>query len=377
MPNFRCKNINLPKFPQNIGNVEFLAIAKGRICDLLLVKIFENEFFLTIKKSGEIFIVKSEKITKPADLNLLQTALIIFKDNFCSEILNDATALQKRANLPFLYNEKNIFENIENFKEICIEIGFGSGRHLLYQAKNSPNSLFIGIEIYTPSINQVNTQIILQNLQNIRLLNCDARGFLKTIKPNFINKIFLHFPVPWDDAIHRRVISSDFVQDLKQILKKDGKFELRTDSQNYAKYAINEFLKLQNANLQIFKNKNLEISSKYEDRWKKLDKDIFDIQFTNYENSEKSTFTNDLNFSKSIKIDNFKNYTIKENDFFIHFEDIFEFENKEKFIKVAMGDFDIPQNLYILLGEKPKYLIKQPLKTANFLKAHKKIEEIL
>lgn len=377
MPNFRCKNLKFPVLPSKIKNVEFINLAKGRNCDLLLVKIYENEFFLTIKKNGKNFVVKSEKITRPTNLDLLQKALITFKDNFCEDIINDATALQKRANLPFVFERDEILKNCKKFQKICIEIGFGSGRHLLYQAKNDKNSLFIGIEIYNPAISQVSKQAVLQNSNNIKLINCDARSFLKTIKSNYIDKIFLHFPVPWDDAPHRRVISSDFIDNLRRILKINGKFELRTDSQNYANYTIENFLNIKNVNLQIFKNRNLEISSKYEDRWKKLEKNIFDIIFTCEENSQNFNKNEDLTFKEELEISEFQNFTIKDDDFFIHFEDIFELENNQKLLKISMGDFDIPQNLFILLGKEPKYFIKNPIKTDPILKAHKKIEEIL
>jgi len=43
-------------------------------------------------------------------------------------------------------------------------VGFGSGRHLLHQAINNPDILFIGIEIHFPSIEQVLKQITIKNL---------------------------------------------------------------------------------------------------------------------------------------------------------------------------------------------------------------------
>ena len=106
----------------------------------------------------------------------------------------------------------------------------------MYQASNNPDTLFIGLEIHTPSAQQVLKQIDLQGLTNVWIVNYDARLFLEMIPSNLCEKIFVHFPVPWDKKPHRRVISKDFLLESLRVLKVDGKLELRTDSDNYFEY---------------------------------------------------------------------------------------------------------------------------------------------
>ncbi len=74
-------------------------------------------------------------------------------------------------------------------KEIWVEIGFGSGRHLLYQAKKHPDKIFIGLEIYKPSLEQVAKQCELQSIENIMLVDYDARIFLEFLDSNSVGQI--------------------------------------------------------------------------------------------------------------------------------------------------------------------------------------------
>ena len=78
--------------------------------------------------------------------------------------LNEANVLFTNTNnLKFKDEAKNEYLKDINYfvddfntdKEIQIEIGFGSGRHLLHQAKTNPDVQFVGLEIHYPSIEQL------------------------------------------------------------------------------------------------------------------------------------------------------------------------------------------------------------------------------
>ena len=174
---------------------------------------------------------------------------------------------------------RSALKNIEYFasgfsidKEVRVEVGFGSGRHILHQAAQNPDILFIGIEIHRPSIEQVLKQITIQNLDNLYVLDYDARLFMELIPSNIVEKVYVHFPVPWDKKPHRRVISTSFIQEARRVLKIDGQLELRTDSENYYAYSYETFISFNKTTLNINKNKDIAINSKYEDRWKKMEK---------------------------------------------------------------------------------------------------------
>jgi tRNA (guanine-N7-)-methyltransferase len=284
--------------------------------------------------------------------------------------------------------ENNALKNIEYFasnfsinQEIRIEIGFGSGRHLLHQAKKNPDIIFIGIEIHRPSIEQVLKQVKIQNLDNLYLLDYDARLFMELIPSNIVDKIYVHFPVPWDKKPHRRVISTSFIEESSRVLKCNGKLELRTDSENYYAYSYETFINFNKTVLYINKNKDIVISSKYEDRWKKMDKNIYDITMINEENSPKLTIDGNFNFNlvKMSNEDILKLYTktLKFDNYFIHFERAYILDDGVM-LRISMGSFDRPEHLYlIVIDSKATYYPSLPLKSKSNLAVHKVLEKVL
>lgn len=130
--------------------------------------------------------------------------------------------------------------------KIFLEIGFGSGRHILHLAKQNPNDIFIGLEVHTPSIEQVLKNIAISNLQNLFILHFDARVLLEILPSNSLDCIFLHFPVPWNDSPSRRVFSEHFLVLALRVLKKGGILELKTDDEVYFKDALSISKNLQN-----------------------------------------------------------------------------------------------------------------------------------
>lgn len=130
--------------------------------------------------------------------------------------------------------------------KIFLEIGFGSGRHILHLAKQNPNDIFIGLEVHTPSIEQVLKNIAISNFQNLFILHFDARVLLEILPSNSLDCIFLHFPVPWNDSPSRRVFSEHFLVLALRVLKKGGILELKTDDEIYFKDALSISKNLQN-----------------------------------------------------------------------------------------------------------------------------------
>ncbi|MBF7068958.1 tRNA (guanosine(46)-N7)-methyltransferase TrmB [Campylobacter volucris] len=391
MPNFKCQRLNDIQLPFEKDGVEFLWSAYGENVQLIFTRIEQEKFFLQIKqdKQKKEWLIKGEKHTKPSQIGYLQKALMVFKQSFAQDILNEAIALKhtrlvKKTSL-IANSLKELLEQIYNKEKIYIEIGFGSGRHLLYQAKNNPDILVIGVEIYTPALEQVAKLALSQNITNILLIQTDARLLLSVLKSNLIDKIFLHFPVPWDKKPHRRVVGENFVNECARVLKKDGKFELRTDSFLYFDFTLNSFLQLPCLNALVKKNENLEISSKYEDRWKKQNKDIYDLIISGFDKSkELSSFEKfaieDMNFNQEelMQIERkFKNEVFKGQDYFLHLENIYKTKDGN-IIKIAFGAFYKPEHIYIKLDlNGVEFMFGKPFKTKENLKAMEKLREIL
>lgn len=386
MPNFKSKKIKEINLPYSKDDVEFLWFAKNDKVSLIYTKVGEESFFLQIKKSQNAFVIKGDKHTKPSKIGYLQKALKIFKEGFCEDIMSEAFSLKNNALIektPFIVD--NFDELLSKLQgKIYIEIGFGSGRHLLYQARENPDILILGVEIYNPALTQVAKLAKAQNINNVLLIQSDARLLLSVLKSKSVQKIFLHFPVPWDKKPHRRVIGRDFCKECARVLTQKGRFELRTDSFEYFDFTLKQFLNFWAPKFSLRKNENLEISSKYEDRWKKQEKDIYDLFVWNFDEEYKDYMLNEFNFSslefskedlKKIE-QNFKKMTIKKDDFFLHFEGIYK-QDENLLLKLAFGAFNKPEHCYLLLDKTMNFVFKEPFKIQENIKAMNELKEIL
>ncbi|TNB63665.1 tRNA (guanosine(46)-N7)-methyltransferase TrmB [Campylobacter helveticus] len=385
MPNFKAKSIKELSLPFEKDGVSFLFKAYNDKITLILTRVLEQSFFLQIKREKDVFIIKADKHSKPSKIGYLQKALKIFKENFCEGILNEAFGLKNNAlveQTPFIVKDfEELLLRLEKEEKIYIEIGFGSGRHLLFKARQNPEILMLGVEIYTPALTQVAKLAKAQNLNNVLLIQSDARLLLSILKRKSIEKFFLHFPVPWEDKAHRRVIGEAFCKECARVLK--GEFELRTDSYEYFDFALKEFLNFSKPQFLLKKNENLEISSKYEDRWKRQEKDIYDLVVWNLDEIKEDE-TQDFDFEdlylskKGVEAfwEQFEKKSMKRKDYFLSFRNLYQSE-KGFVLKCAFGAFNAPSHAYILFGERLKFLLKNPLKTRENLKALGELKQIL
>lgn len=385
MPNIVAKNLKNVELPVKFNEVEFIWEAKSNDEKLVYTKALGCEFCLIVKDRGNSYVIKCDKLTRPAKLEAVQMALEAYKQLFASDVISQATAVKKPKNLEskYIINSDELLNRLEDceYKRIFVEIGFGSGRHLLYQAKENPEALIIGIEVYKPACLQVENLAGINGLKNIVLLNLDARLVMSLLKSNSIDRLFLHFPVPWGKSKMRRVVSPQFALECQRTLKDGGTFELRSDDRDYTDFTIGCFMDLKNANIQIFKNRFLEISSKYEDRWIRQNKDIYDVICAFYGSSDELDLDFKFEFSglelEYIK-SNFANKTIKYSDHFIHLERIYILDNGDALVRVAFGSFYRPEHRYLLISRQNTiYLFKKPLLTPENIKAHNNLEDML
>jgi len=390
MPNFKAQILKELVLPFEKDSVCFLYKAENQKVILLLTQVENEKFFLQIKKEQNAFLIKGDKHSKPSQIAYLQKALSVFKENFTQGIMSEAFGLKNNALIkksPLIAeNFKELLEKIQNKNpdQIYIEIGFGSGRHLLYQARKNPQILILGVEIYNPALTQVARLAKEQNTDNILLIQSDARLLLSVLKTACVQRIFLHFPVPWEKKPHRRVVSESFAKECARVLDYGGKFELRTDSFEYFDFTLKTFLEFKNVQFHLSKNRNLEISSKYEDRWKKQEKDIYDLSVWNFEYSQSDDVSGNFdleilhftpqnleNFAR-----NFKRQSFKKEDYFLHFQALYYTENA-LILKLCLGAFNKSEHIYFLLNEKINFIFKEPFKTKENLKAIKEFKKVL
>ena len=82
----------------------------------------------------------------------------------------------------------------ENTREIWLEIGFGAGEHLAWQAASRPDVGFIGCEPFLNGVAALLDQIAAKNLSNVRIFADDARLLMARLGDGGINRLCLLFP---------------------------------------------------------------------------------------------------------------------------------------------------------------------------------------
>ena len=381
------KHNNLKTPSTSKDGVIFNYIAESTYEDKISVTCDNKDFFLTKLIKDDNHLIKIDSTTRVTPVEVVKKALNSYGDICEGEVLFSNTSNDNNRLRPTKEYLKDIGYFVDEFqteKEICVEVGFGSGRHLLYQAEQNPDIIYIGLEIHTPSIEQMLKQVKLKNITNVFAVNYDARLFLEFLSSNSVSRVFVHFPVPWDKKPHRRVMSDEFISECMRVLKVDGSLELRTDSPNYFEYNEELLTHFPEYKSTIFKNQDLAISSKYEDRWKKQGKDIWDVTIYSKDISPEIIINKDFSFNLNCKIDieklhkNFIKKPIVKKDFFVHLEHLYITKDNLCLVHLTMGSFNKPLSKYLVLeNENISYFQSNPIPTSPNQNAHKLIKELL
>lgn len=127
-------------------------------------------------------------------------------------------------------------------KELWLEIGFGGGEHLVWQASHNPQALIIGCEPFVEGIVKVLGAIETPTsgntgLGNIRLRGDDARPLLRWLPAASVDRCFILFPDPWPKKRHikRRLVAVPTLRLLTRVLKPGAELRIATDIADYAR----------------------------------------------------------------------------------------------------------------------------------------------
>lgn len=122
-----------------------------------------------------------------------------------------------------------------------LEIGFGMGGSLVQMVQAEPDKDFIGIEVHSPGVGRLISDVGKLELPNLRVYLADATDVLEDcIVDASIDRLQVYFPDPWHKTKHkkRRLIQTDFVQRIRAKLKLGGVLHLATDWEPYAKHML-------------------------------------------------------------------------------------------------------------------------------------------
>ena len=124
---------------------------------------------------------------------------------------------------------------------LTMEIGFGMGDSLLTMASENAERDFIGVEVHKPGVGRLLHEIADKELRNLRIYRDDAKEILRDcIAADTLDCIQIFFPDPWHKKRHnkRRLVQSEFVEQLRPKLKIGGTLHMATDWVPYAEHMM-------------------------------------------------------------------------------------------------------------------------------------------
>ncbi|PIZ32309.1 MAG: tRNA (guanosine(46)-N7)-methyltransferase TrmB [Alphaproteobacteria bacterium CG_4_10_14_0_8_um_filter_37_21] len=131
--------------------------------------------------------------------------------------------------------------NWDTQNKLVLEIGFGGGEHLAFQALQNPNTHFIGAEPFINGIASLLKLIEEYNINNISIWDDDVHLLLdKAPKKEVFDRAYLLFADPWPKKRHhnRRFIQKDNIKRIHELLKPGGHWYIATDHVTYREWIL-------------------------------------------------------------------------------------------------------------------------------------------
>ena len=139
--------------------------------------------------------------------------------------------------------------DIENFdpgrlfgdgRPLWLEIGFGGGEHLAWQAAAHPDIGLIGCDPFMNGVVKLLGLIDSDGLENVRLFRDDARLLVEWLTAESLERAFILFPDPWPKARHhkRRIVSDSVLTRLADALVDGAELRIATDDHGYLEWIL-------------------------------------------------------------------------------------------------------------------------------------------
>lgn len=126
------------------------------------------------------------------------------------------------------------------YEKIWLEIGFGDGEQLSFQAANNPGIGMIGCEPFINGVSALCRDIQEKSLQNVRIFQDDARLLLARLAPRSLDRCCLLNSDPWPKTRHhkRRFVQQETLDTLHRLLKPGAEFRMSTDHPGLAAWEL-------------------------------------------------------------------------------------------------------------------------------------------
>jgi len=154
----------------------------------------------------------------------------------------------RRSNFFFNDGKKLEFlkKQILKFSNLNLEIGFGGGENIIFQATSNQKEFFLACDPFLKGSLKLKKRIDSLKLKNILLTNLDFQKLSDYLEGLFFEKIYILFPDPWPKKKHkkRRLINDRFVNLIDNISKRNTKIVISTDNKDYLNQILYCFHKM-------------------------------------------------------------------------------------------------------------------------------------
>ena len=137
----------------------------------------------------------------------------------------------------YVFNQEKEFGRNARF---VLEIGAGVGEAIVADALAHPEENFLGLEVWKIGLAQTIVAARREGpVENMRLIDVDAAAALSTMfADNSVDEVRIFFPDPWPKKKHhkRRIVSPEFLEHIRRIIKPGGDIRLATDWEHYAEH---------------------------------------------------------------------------------------------------------------------------------------------
>jgi tRNA (guanine-N7-)-methyltransferase len=151
--------------------------------------------------------------------------------------------------------------------DVWLEVGFGSGEHLLEQARANPRVGLIGAEPYEAGVAKLLSKLSLsptggevegderkpdmafaaragEGVSNIRIHEGDARDIVEALPDACLGRVFILFPDPWPKTRHhkRRFVQTEMLDALARVMKPGAELRLASDDSAYVEWTLERLM---------------------------------------------------------------------------------------------------------------------------------------
>jgi len=172
--------------------------------------------------------------------------------------------VEKLKTSPYFLSNSNLrklfkSDRFRNSKK-NLEIGFGNGENISFQAQKSKDEFFLGCDPFISGGAKLFKIIESEDIKNIFITDLEFNLFYESIKNFFFKNIFILFPDPWPKKRHnkRRLVNESFLKKIELISNKNTKVIVATDDDSY-KNQIEEIFN-KNTNFKNFLEKKNDLN---------------------------------------------------------------------------------------------------------------------